>query len=429
MILKKIESIKDNEINKITLLPGIEEVILESKKMFAVTFYVYTKNNKRLPLMMKILSNDKSFKRINMVELYNNKYKPAVGIELDPNIPDDKLILFITKLLTTTKFKKVNESFNCVDEYLYNDAKMLMEVNIAKFFRNVDPATLINGVILALTVFMLIRYYIIKIRNMKTEYETAGKKEEEINQKLFLGQKYDDPAFKMYLKLQNFIKFVALGKAPAVIICGPPGTSKTYIVRRTFHFEGLKPGTDYRIEKGGSLSVSAVYDLLYLNRDRILILDDFDTPLKNVDTINMLKAITDSYDKRILSISREKRMSSQNQEAPETPSKFEYKGKLIIITNLDKKEIDRALLSRAPAFEVKFSIQEIITALEKMITYINPEVDVKIKQEVLSYIMSLYRKNPNIEIDFRAFKNSVDARVGNPLYWKEMVHTIVGFDE
>lgn len=183
------------------------------------------------------------------------------------------------------------------------------------------------------------------------------------------------------------------------------------------------------IGKGGGLSIAAVYDLLFETRNKILILDDFDTPLRNEDTVNMLKAITDSYDKRILSISREKRMNSgQNQGSSETPSKFEYKGKLVIVTNLKKSEIDRALLSRAPAFEVSFNNKEIIEALQIMLEYINPNVSMEIKKEVLDYILILHKKNPEIQIDFRAFKNSVDARVGNPLYWKEMIQTIVGYN-
>jgi hypothetical protein len=425
-LLKKIELIKSKDISKIKRIPDIETVITKNNKMYGVKFFIYGGNFSNTPLVIRTLSKDKTFNKINTIEIYNKKMEPAIAIDLNPDIPEDKLLMFISKLSLATKYKNLTEG-NIIDEYL--NKLNLMEGTLSKIFSKMDPRLFLNGIVILTSLIVIIRYYIISIRNKKEEYESAGPREQQINQKLFNGQKYDEPAFKMYANLQNFIKYVALGKAPAVIICGPPGTSKTYIVRRTFYFEGLKPGSDYRIEKGGGLSISAVYDLLYENRNRILILDDFDTPLRNEDTINMLKAITDSYDKRILSISREKRMSSgKDQESPETPSKFEYKGKLIIITNLQKNEIDRALLSRAPAFEVRFNNAEIVKALEVMLNYINPDVSIEIKREVLDYILFLYKKNPKIQIDFRAFKNSVDARVGNPLYWKEMIQTIVGYN-
>jgi len=425
-LLKKIESIKSKNVSKIKMIPDIENVITKNDKMFGVKFFIYGNKFTKIPLVIRLLSKDKSFHKINTIEIYNKKMEPAIAIDINPDIPEDKLLMFISKLPLATKYKSLTEG-NILENYL--NKLTLTEGKLSQILSRIDPAIILNGILMVTALIAVIRYYVISIRNKKEEYESSGPREQQINQKLFKGQKYDEPAFKMYANLQNFIKYVALGKAPAVIICGPPGTSKTYIVRRTFHFEGLKPGSDYRIEKGGGLSVAAVYDLLFENRNRILILDDFDTPLRNEDTINMLKAITDSYDKRILSISREKRMSSgQHQESSSSPSKFEYKGKLVIITNLKKSEIDRALLSRAPAFEVSFNNKDIIEALQIMLEYINPNVSMEIKKEVLDYILILHKKNPEIQIDFRAFKNSVDARVGNPLYWKEMIQTIVGYN-
>ena len=51
----------------------------------------------------------------------------------------------------------------------------------------------------------------------------------------------------------------------------------------------------------------------------------------------------------------------------------------------------------------------------------------EIKQEVFDYIMELYKKDPKIEVNFRSFKNSIDARIGNPMYWKQMVNHIVNY--
>ena len=422
-IALKLNSIKVKGVNKITRIPGVEQIIVKGKpKLFGVRYFLFTNKFKKMPLIIRLTSKTKNFKEIYGLDLFDKKSKPAVGFILKPGVVKTKeeLSKFISIFAQNTK--PVNENNNILKDYLTHLNEGIPEALI--------PSLLGAGIGIAISLFFLIKYAIQNAMNKKKEYEVAGPAEQASNERLFVGQKYDEPAYKMYANLQNFIKFVVLGKAPAVILCGPPGMSKTYMVKRTFHFEKLVPGKDYMIEKGSALSIGAVYDLLYINRNRILVLDDFDKPLRDEDTVNMLKAITDSYDKRMLSLPREKMMSSSQDsgQVAATPSKFEYRGKLIIITNLKKREIDRALLSRAPAFEVTFNTKEVFKAVKAQLKFINPEVSEKLKQEVFDYINILYAKNPKIEITFRSFKCAIDARVGNPLYWKEMVKTIVGFD-
>jgi hypothetical protein len=417
--IDKLDSQKIPKITKIIKIPDIEEIPTDEGTIYGIKYFIYAPGKfSKIPLVIRLTAWDRSLNKFKGVEFFNVKMEAILGFDLRDDIPDELFFEFLSKLATMTKYIPPKKG-QVTENYL-----QILEERMSGEFWQAIPGLIMILISLAL----MLHYYIKRKLNLREERITATKVEQSINDKLFRDQKYDEPAFKMYADLQNFIKYVALGKAPAVIICGPPGTSKTYIVRRVFYFEKLKPGIDYMIEKGGGLSVAAVYDLLYENKKNILVLDDFDTPLRNEDTINMLKAITDSYSKRILSISREKWMQSgQNQESPATPRKFEYHGKLIIITNLKRTEIDRALLSRAPAFEVNFSSIEVLKALEQMLKYINPDVDMKIKREVLDYIIDLYNKNPKIEIDFRAFKNSVDAKVGNPLYWKEMVQVITNY--
>jgi len=166
---------------------------------------------------------------------------------------------------------------------------------------------------------------------------------------------------------------------------------------------------------------------LYKYRKRILILDDFDTPLQNDDVINLIKSITDSYDNRIVSLPKKATLATIETGGDESasPDKFEFKGKLIIITNLSLNQIDSAVLSRAPAIEIAFDSKKIISLIGDMLKFTSPSIDMKIKQEVYQYIISLYKKNPKLQITFRDYKNAVDSRVGNPNGWKEMTAIIV----
>ena len=51
-----------------------------------------------------------------------------------------------------------------------------------------------------------------------------------------------------------------------------------------------------------------------------------------------------------------------------------------------------------------------------------------LKEEVYNYIIKLRRDRPNkVKVDFRAFQSAVDARIGNPEGWVDMVKLIVDY--
>jgi len=143
--------------------------------------------------------------------------------------------------------------------------------------------------------------------------------------------------------------------------------------------------------------------------------------------VNFLKSITDSYSHRIISLPKEKSLDTSGTRYT-IPPKFEFRGKLIIITNLQKREIDRALLSRSPVVEVSFTNDEVLKALVEMMKFISPKVSMEIKEEVYDYIITLYKKNPKVNINFRGFQNCIDARTSIPNHWREMVKNILEFD-
>jgi hypothetical protein len=274
---------------------------------------------------------------------------------------------------------------------------------------------------------MLLRLVYVAIRNWSTENIIVPKQEQMMNDELFVGQSKNEPAFFQYQNTVNHIGLLTNGNAKAIILCGPPGMSKTYIVKRTLYMEKYIPQKEYIVVKGATMGISDVYSFLYENRHKIIVFDDFDTPLRNPDIVNMIKSITDTYGKRILAMPREKMVQSGgDQEIYNAPSRFEFTGKVIIITNLDKSQIEPALMSRAPVHEVKFDSKKILEMIDGMIIYINPSVSIELKHEVLDYLHVLYKKDPkNTKIDFRTFVTAIDARIGNPEGWKEMVKVMV----
>jgi hypothetical protein len=388
-------------ITHIKKIPDIETLKTDKfGTLYAVKYFVSISSSK--PRMIRFTSKEKNFDTLFSFDIFDDKFRP-IGFKGNYKPDKEKFLKVLASVLYKVEKKRLNEG--------------AVGDSIAAALAGVAP--LLFLLTLSGIVFMVEWWRV----------RTVDKLEDDINDSLFEGHKKDEPAYAIYGKLTSYLENVIKGNYSSLIICGPPGTSKTYVVRRTLHFLGKRIRDDYMIAKGSTSTLADTYYLLYKNRDKILILDDFDSPLRDESMINFLKSITDTYKHRILSFPREKTTTVGSQEVEmKVPPKFSFTGKLIIITNLEKKEIDKALLSRAPAVEVKFNAQEVFDNLIKMMTFIAPSVSMDLKMEVYNYILELYKKNPHININFRGFQNAVDARIGIPEHWQEMVRTIVEFD-
>ena len=400
-----LEKEKVPGLSNIKRIPDLEE--MDTKKFGLLYVVKYFVNDGKHMRMIRFTSKDKSFKTLVSFDICDNRLEPsAIKVVFKPN-QKDTFLKFIGMAVMLINKKALKESI-ILNESFSDSLRQLL----AAFF----PYLVIGGIIL----YGVIWAWVHERKMNKLETDT--------NEALFSKQKEDEPAYAIYFKTTAFVKNVMDGPFSGLILCGPPGTSKTYIVRRTLFFLGKKSGQDYNVSKGATASLTDVYYMLWKNRDKILILDDFDSPLKNDDMINFLKSITDTYKNRIVNMPRERTISLSDPEVTNVPQRFNFEGKIVIITNLRKKQIDRALLSRCPCLEIEFSPKEVFDGINKMMDFMSPSVSKDVKMEVLNYIMQLYNKNKNIDVNFRAFQNSVDARVGLPAYWKEMVDTIVGFN-
>lgn len=420
MLIKTIESVR---------IPGYKIYVSKSHdtksyKSVGLLYYIMVRleSNSKQNINLRFTSKTNNFNEIYSIDICNNKLVPDVGNIIQQTYGKQEIENLLYKMCYPPKsiLQKLLNHSN-VSESFETDMKIMKWTN-----------KLLLGLQVVAAVFMavsLVIFGVKKIIKWRSETTASTSAEQDINDKLFSKQDANEPAFLIYHKLISFLKTTIDGTFPAVILCGKPGTSKTYIVKRTLYFMGKKPGRDYSIEKGGTLGLLEVYGMLYKNRDKILVLDDFDTPLKTDDMINLLKSITDSYDRRIVSVPTNKMMNSDGKTPEfEFPSKFEFTGKIIIITNLPRTSIDTALVSRCPTISVDFSPDEMIKAIDKMMVFIAPSVPMEVKKEVYEYCISLVRKNPRVEFNFRVYQNCVSARQIYPTDWQDMCRLIMGID-
>ena len=126
------------------------------------------------------------------------------------------------------------------------------------------------------------------------------------------------------------------GNVRAMIVSGPPGVGKSYGVEEQLNrsdiFNKMADVPPKFEVVRGSMSALGLYQKLYKfsNPGNILVLDDCDTVLFDDVSLNILKAALDSSKKRYISWNSESRVLAHEG----VPDRFEYRGSVIMITNI-----------------------------------------------------------------------------------------------
>jgi hypothetical protein len=123
------------------------------------------------------------------------------------------------------------------------------------------------------------------------------------------------------------------GEVKGCIFSGPPGLGKSFTVEKKL--ERYDPeGDRTRIVKGFTRA-TGIYQLLHEMQypGSVLVFDDCDSAFMDEASINLIKAATDTTDRRIISWRAETKMVGEDGEP--LPTRFEFNGSVIFITNLD----------------------------------------------------------------------------------------------
>lgn len=143
--------------------------------------------------------------------------------------------------------------------------------------------------------------------------------------------------FKM---LERMTTAISDGSCRSMVVCGAPGIGKTEGVERVLReryikdmleTDSLKP--HYEVI-GGDVSPVGMYMKLYewSESGNVLVFDDCDEAIRNVKCLNLLKhALDTGGKKRILSWAKD----SRTLREADVPNSFEFKGGVIVITNVN----------------------------------------------------------------------------------------------
>jgi len=204
----------------------------------------------------------------------------------------------------------------------------------------------------------------------------------------------------MFNNLERLTKMVGRGIQPSLVITGMAGVGKTHLVKETLRQMGLRESYDFEHFKGKA-TAAGLYMTLYANSDKIVVLDDCDSVFKDDDAVNILKAALDSYDTRQISYISTKPLKDEFGEP--IPSRFEFTGKIIFISNIHQSRLDEAIRSRSFVSDISMNTEQMFKRMEQLMPTMERSIPLAAKEQALSIMKELHAKYGGVDINLRSF--------------------------
>lgn len=166
-----------------------------------------------------------------------------------------------------------------------------------------------------------------------------------------------------FFVLDLISKAVAENNIRSLIVSGTPGTGKSFGVEKIMEEHSKKNGTFYYTIIKGSITPILMFSTLWECRSKnsVLILDDCDSAFDDVETLNLLKAASDSSRTRKICYNK----LSSHLEENDIPTSFSFEGSIVILSNINfASELQRktkysphisALVSRSHFIDVNLN--------------------------------------------------------------------------
>jgi len=227
--------------------------------------------------------------------------------------------------------------------------------------------------------------------------------------------------------LADMVTMVAKGDQASVVVTGPGGLGKSHTVTKSLRKAGFRdlstlndlpigepvPKNAFVVIKGYS-TPKGLYRTLYENRNSVIVFDDCDSVLKDPVSLNLLKGALDSYSKRVISW----RADIKEEDLPTT---FEFKGRVVFISNISSSNLDQAIISRSLAVDLSMTAKQKIERMRFLLTQpeFMPESTMVEKTDAMNLIDSL--KDSVKELSLRTLIQVTKIRKSNPNNnWKNL---------
>lgn len=158
--------------------------------------------------------------------------------------------------------------------------------------------------------------------------------------------------------LERMAYKIVEGDLPALIVSGPPGLGKSFTVEHVLQqtygdpvspldeeFDEMAPG--YDVICGTITPPGLILALWNMRNGGVVVLDDCDDVFRDETCLNILKAVLDSSERRIVSY----RKQAQWMQEFGIPQSFQFDGSVVFCTNIDFEAAIRKGSGMAPHFE------------------------------------------------------------------------------
>jgi hypothetical protein len=153
---------------------------------------------------------------------------------------------------------------------------------------------------------------------------------------------------------ERLTEIVLNKKLNALFVSGEGGIGKSHTVDSTI--EDLYMVEDkHFIKVKGHCSPYALFQALEENSDKTFVFDDCDSVLKDTTSLNILKAVLDTYGRRVV-----KWLTTKGSATKQ----FQFTGSAIFLSNLDMDSISDAIRSRCVLVDLSMTPEEKISRME-----------------------------------------------------------------
>jgi hypothetical protein len=234
--------------------------------------------------------------------------------------------------------------------------------------------------------------------------------------------------------VSDMVNMLVKGDQASVVISGPGGLGKSHTVTKALNDAGMRDVTlldefevggkintskSYRVIKGYS-TPKGLYRTLYENKDGVVVFDDCDSVLKDPVSLNLLKGALDSYSRRVISW----RADMRDEELPQS---FEFKGRVVFISNLSSDSMDQAIITRSMAVDLTMTTKQKVERMRHIVSEADflPEYSKQEKSDALDLIDSLQEDVK--ELSLRTLIQTTKIRKYSGAKWKDLAeYTICG---
>ena len=222
--------------------------------------------------------------------------------------------------------------------------------------------------------------------------------------------------------VSDMVTMLSQGHQASVIVSGPGGLGKSFTVMDALRKSGLQDVTlldeadvgssintakTFRVIKGYS-TPKGLYRILYENRNSVIVFDDCDSVLKDPVSLNLLKGALDSYSRRVISW----RADFKDEDLPNV---FEFKGRVVFISNLPSHAMDQAVITRSMAVDLTMTNAQKVERMHHLLEFADdflPEFQMEHKVDAVLLIEKLVDRIK--ELSLRTLIQVTNIRKANP---------------